>query len=208
MAEERNRVPEHILFQRTTWWLREPTTLCTYRKSTWNQNGITSGPAIGKAGDLVSAPTNLSPGDILLIDEIRRLHKPVEEVLQPAMESAFSISSSEKVRRLELSNLDLPPFTLIAATTRLALISSTSICFSGGVHRFEFYAYKRWNEKSSKGNLLEVRSRWRSCRRNSKTCKDLHLELQTIFLKRARDYALKFRKSQSKRKRKKALLNF
>ena len=85
---------------------------------------ITSGPAIEKVGDLASILTNLSSGDILFIDEIHRLNKMVEEILYPAMESGvldIIIGKGPSARTIQL---DLPPFTLIAATTRVALVSS------------------------------------------------------------------------------------
>ncbi|WP_206879847.1 Holliday junction branch migration DNA helicase RuvB [Alicyclobacillus mali (ex Roth et al. 2021)] len=84
---------------------------------------VTSGPAIERAGDLAAILTNLQPGDVLFIDEIHRLSPSVEEVLYPAMED-FAIDivigkgpSARSVR------LDLPPFTLIGATTRAGLLS-------------------------------------------------------------------------------------
>ncbi|EJY56310.1 Holliday junction DNA helicase RuvB [Alicyclobacillus hesperidum URH17-3-68] len=85
---------------------------------------VTSGPAIERAGDLAAILTNLQPGDVLFIDEIHRLSRTVEEVLYPAMED-FSIDivigkgpSARSVR------LDLPPFTLVGATTRAGLLSA------------------------------------------------------------------------------------
>ena len=84
----------------------------------------TSGPAIDKPGDLAAIVSNLSPGDILFIDEIHRLRRNVEEVLYPAMED-FKIDivigegpSAQSIR------LDVPPFTLIGATTRTGLLTS------------------------------------------------------------------------------------
>jgi holliday junction DNA helicase RuvB len=104
------------------------------------QMKVTSGPAIEKVGDLASILTNLSPGDILFIDEIHRLNKTIEEILYPAMESGsldIIIGKGPSARTIQL---DLPPFTLIAATTRIAMISSPLRSrFGGGVFRLEFY---------------------------------------------------------------------
>lgn len=104
------------------------------------QMKITSGPAIERVGDLASLLTNLSPGDILFIDEIHRINKLVEEVLYPAMESRtldIIIGKGPSARSIQL---DLPPFTLIAATTRIALLSSPLRSrFAGGTYRLEFY---------------------------------------------------------------------
>jgi Holliday junction DNA helicase RuvB len=101
----------------------------------------TSGPAILKVGDLAAIVTNLSAGDILFIDEIHRLNKAIEEVLYPAMESGvldIIIGKGPSARTIQL---DLPPFTLVAATTRIAMISAPLRSrFSGGVFKLEFYS--------------------------------------------------------------------
>ncbi|MCY0892402.1 MAG: Holliday junction branch migration DNA helicase RuvB [Acidibacillus sp.] len=85
---------------------------------------VTSGPAIERAGDLAAIVTNLSEGDVLFIDEIHRLPKSVEEVLYPAMEDFavdIMIGKGPSARALRL---ELPPFTLIGATTRAGLLSA------------------------------------------------------------------------------------
>ncbi len=101
----------------------------------------TSGPAVEKVGDLASILTNLSPGDILFIDEIHRLNKIIEEILYPAMESGsldIIIGKGPSARTIQL---ELPPFTLLAATTRVALLSSPLRSrFSGGTFRLEYYS--------------------------------------------------------------------
>ncbi len=85
---------------------------------------ISSGPAIEKAGDLAAILTNLRPRDIFFIDEIHRLRRPVEEILYPAMEDyKFDIILGEGPNAQSL-RIDLPPFTLIGATTRAGLISA------------------------------------------------------------------------------------
>lgn len=107
------------------------------------QMKITSGPAIERVGDLASLLTNLSPGDILFIDEIHRINKLVEEVLYPAMESRsldIIIGKGPSARSIQL---DLPPFTLVSATTRIALLSAPLRSrFSGGTYRLDFYTNK------------------------------------------------------------------
>lgn len=141
-AKERNHPPEHILFYGPP-GLGKTTLAHLIAKETGSQMKVTSGPAIMKVGDLASVLTNLSPGDILFIDEVHRLNKAIEEVLYPAMESGkldIIIGKGPSARTIQL---DLPPFTLIAATTRVAMISSPLRSrFSGGVFKLEFYSDK------------------------------------------------------------------
>jgi len=100
---------------------------------------VTSGPAIERVGDLGSILTNLAEGDILFVDEAHRLNKLIEEVLYPAME-AFKldiiIGKGPSARTLQL---DLPRFTLIAATTRPGLLSSPLRSRFGVTFRLDFY---------------------------------------------------------------------
>jgi holliday junction DNA helicase RuvB len=141
-AKERNHPPEHILFYGPP-GLGKTTLAHLIAKETASQLKATSGPAIEKVGDLASILTNLSPGDILFIDEIHRLNKAIEEVLYPAMESGsldIIIGKGPSARTIQL---ELPPFTLIAATTRIALLSAPLRSrFSGGTFRLEFYTEK------------------------------------------------------------------
>lgn len=145
-AKERNHPPEHILFYGPP-GLGKTTLAHLIAKETSSQLKATSGPAIEKIGDLASILTNLSPGDILFIDEIHRLNKAIEEVLYPAMESGsldIIIGKGPSARTIQL---ELPPFTLIAATTRIALLSAPLRSrFSGGTFRLEFYTDKEIQE--------------------------------------------------------------
>ncbi len=100
----------------------------------------TSGPVIEKAGDLAALLTNLEPNDILFIDEIHRLSPAVEEVLYPAMEDYqldIMIGEGPAARSIKL---DLPPFTLVGATTRAGLLTSPLRDRFGIVQRLEFYS--------------------------------------------------------------------
>lgn len=100
---------------------------------------VTSGPALGKAGDLAAILTNLQEGDVLFIDEIHRLNKVIEEVLYPAMEEFaldIVIGKGPSARTLRL---DLPKFTIIGATTKASLLSAPLRDRFGVTYRLNFY---------------------------------------------------------------------
>ena len=100
----------------------------------------TSGPVLEKAGDLAALMTNLEPGDVLFIDEIHRLSPVVEEVIYPAMEDYqldIMIGEGPAARSIKL---DIPPFTLVGATTRAGLLTSPLRDRFGIVQRLEFYS--------------------------------------------------------------------
>lgn len=108
-----------------------------------NEMGVqfrsTSGPAIERAGDLAAVLSSLEPGDILFIDEVHRLPRSVEEVLYPAMEDFFIdivIGSGPSARSVRI---DLPPFTLVGATTRSGLLSAPLRDRFGVLSRLEYY---------------------------------------------------------------------
>lgn len=99
----------------------------------------TSGPAIERAGDLAAILSSLEPGDVLFIDEVHRLPRTVEEVLYPAMEDFFLdivIGSGPSARSV---TIDLPPFTLVGATTRAGLLSAPLRDRFGVLSRLEYY---------------------------------------------------------------------
>lgn len=99
----------------------------------------TSGPVLERAGDLAAILTNLEAGDVLFIDEIHRLSPVIEEILYPAMEDYqldIMIGEGPAARSIKL---DLPPFTLVAATTRAGLLSAPLFDRFGIVQRLEFY---------------------------------------------------------------------
>lgn len=188
-AQARNHTAEHLLFYGPP-GLGKTTLAHLIAKETGRQMKITSGPAIEKVGDLASILTNLAPGDIVFIDEIHRLNKMIEEVLYPAMESGvldIIIGKGPSARTIQL---ELPPFTLVAATTRMALISAPLRSrFGGGTFRLEFYSHEELAEiikRSAKrlhieipdDAILEIAKRSRSTPRTA-----------NYFLKRVRDYA-------------------
>jgi Holliday junction DNA helicase RuvB len=122
-AKERETPPEHILLYGPP-GLGKTTLAHLVAKELGANLRQSSGPAIMKVGDLAAILTNLTPGDVLFIDEIHRLNKMIEEVLYPAMESGkldIVIGKGPSARTIQL---DLPPFTLIGATTRISLLSA------------------------------------------------------------------------------------
>ncbi len=149
----------------------------------------TSGPVIDKAGDLAALLTNLEPHDVLFIDEIHRLSPAVEEVLYPAMEDYqidIVIGEGPAARSIKL---DLPPFTLVGATTRAGLLTSPLRDRFGIVQRLEFYSVddlasivmrsaKILNLSIEKGGAYEIAKRSRGTPR-----------IANRLLRRVRDYA-------------------
>lgn len=150
---------------------------------------MTSGPAIERPGDLVSILTNLKPGDVLFIDEIHRLSRIVEEVLYPAMEDFavdIVLGKGPAARSMRLS---LPRFTLVGATTRLALLTSPLRDRFGAVFRLEYYDDDAMQEIVNRSarilgvpihddGAIEIATRSRGTPR-----------VANRLLKRARDYA-------------------
>ncbi len=121
----------------------------------------TAGPAIERAGDLAAIITNLEPGDILFIDEIHRLNKTIEEILYPAMEDGaldIVVGKGPSARTLRL---ELPPFTLVGATTKLSMVSAPLRDRFDGIWRLDFYTQKDLHQITMRSaqilniNLLE-----------------------------------------------------
>ena len=107
---------------------------------------VTSGPAIERSGDLASILTNLKDNDILFIDEVHRLSKPVEESLYPAMEDFALDIILGKGPSARTVRLELPKFTIIGATTRIGLLSSPMRDRFGAIFRMDFYKDKELAE--------------------------------------------------------------
>jgi Holliday junction DNA helicase RuvB len=115
---------------------------------------VTAGPAIERAGDLAALLTNLKAGDVLFIDEIHRLGRAIEEVLYPAMEDFaldIVIGKGPSARSIRLK---LPHFTVIGATTRLALVSSPLRARFGAVYRLDYYEQRVLEQIIARGSKL------------------------------------------------------
>ncbi len=156
-ARERGHSAEHILLYGPP-GLGKTTLAHLISKTLGTNMRITSGPAIERVGDLAAILTNLSPGDVLFIDEIHRLSKSIEEVLYPAMESGVLDIIIGKGPSARTVQLELPPFTLVAATTRISLLSSPLRSrFSGGTFRLDFYSENEIGQILTRSaNLLGV----------------------------------------------------
>ncbi len=187
-AKERGESAEHMLFYGPP-GLGKTTIAHLIAKETGRNITVTSGPAIEKIGDLASILTNLSPHDILFIDEIHRLSKLVEEILYPAMESGVMDIMIGKGPSARSVQLELPPFTLIGATTRISLLSAPLRSrFGGGVFRLEYYSPSELAQILNRSaRLLEIETEEQAVeeivRRSRQTPRAAN-----YFLKRVRDY--------------------
>src|SRR5512139_1001482 len=120
---------------------------------------VTAGPAIERAGDLAAILTNLRAGDVLFIDEVHRLGRAVEEVLYPAMEDFaldIVIGKGPSARSIRLK---LPRFTVVGATTRLALVTAPLRARFGAVYRLDYYELEAMKQIVTRASgLLKVQA--------------------------------------------------
>lgn len=138
-ARMRKEAMDHVLFSGPA-GLGKTTLAYLVAREAGAQVKVTSGPALEKMGDMAAILTNLEANDVLFIDEAHRINRMIEEVLYPAMESRklhLMIGKGPSARSV---TIDLPPFTLIAATTRENLLSHPLRSRFGATFRLEYYA--------------------------------------------------------------------
>ena len=187
-AKQRSEVCDHLLFYGQPGLGK--TTLAYIVSHEMGANiKTTSGPALEKAGDIAAVLSNIEPNEILFIDEAHRINKTAEEVLYPALESRKLHLVVGKGPSARMLSIDLPPFTVIAATTKANLLSSPLRSRFGGIFHLDYYKtediekiLKRSAElmgaKFTKGALAELA---RASRFTPRVANRL--------LKRSRDYA-------------------
>jgi len=158
-----------------------------------NEMGVhmrtTSGPAIERPGDLAAILTALEPGDVLFIDEIHRLPRTIEEVLYPAMEDFCLDIVIGKGPSARSVRLDLPPFTLVGATTRAGSLSAPLRDRFGVLSRLEYYNESQLTEIIARtADLLETEIDWLAAQELARRSRGTP-RIANRLLKRVRDFA-------------------
>lgn len=188
-SNKRNEAMDHVLLSGQA-GLGKTTLAYLIAKELRGKIKITSGPALEKMGDIAAVLTNLEPKDILFIDEAHRINRLIEEVLYPAMEMRklhLIIGKGPSARNL---TIDLPPFTLIAATTRENLLSHPLRSRFGAIFRLNYYEIE---------DIISILKRSAKILKTKITEEALNIlakasratpRIANRLLKRSRDYAL------------------
>lgn len=187
-AKQRKESPEHILLYGSSGLGK--TSLANLVAGSLGTNiKITSGPAIERMGDLAAILTNLNDGDVFFIDEIHRLNKIIEEYLYPAMEEFklnLVLGKGPMARTMEMN---LNRFTLIGATTKLALLSSPLRSRFGATFRLNFYTEEEIEKIIQRSaNLLKVEIEREAVKTIAKRSRSIP-RIANRLLKRVRDFA-------------------
>lgn len=188
-AKGRKQQPEHVLLYGPP-GLGKTTLAHLMTREIGSALRATSGPAIERVGDLAAILTNLSPGDVLFIDEVHRLNRTIEEVLYPAMEAGVLDIVIGKGPSARTVQLELPAFTLIAATTRISMLSAPLRSrFSGGTFRLTYYTEDEIAEVLKRSTkILSIHADDESIREIAKRSRATP-RTANYLLKRARDFA-------------------
>ncbi|MDZ4225651.1 MAG: Holliday junction branch migration DNA helicase RuvB, partial [Candidatus Andersenbacteria bacterium] len=187
-AQERKEALEHVLLAGPPGLGKTSLAQIVAREMNTNIR-ITAGPALTKIADLAGILTNLQPNDVLFIDEIHRLQRSVEEVLYPAMEDFaldLVIGQGPGAKTLRL---DLPPFTLVGATTRVGMLSSPLRDRFGMTYRLNFYSEEEMGQILRRSaRLLDVKINDEALLEIAGRCRNTP-RIANRLLKRVRDYA-------------------
>lgn len=187
-AKQRNEALDHVLFYGPP-GLGKTTLAGIIANEMGTHMKVTSGPAIGKPGEMAAILSNLQEGDVLFVDEIHRLNRQVEEVLYPAMEDYAIDIMLGKGATARSIRLDLPKFTLVGATTRAGLLSAPLRDRFGVVHHLEFYTVEELktiilHSALTLGVEIDEEGAYEMARRSRGTPR-----LANRLLKRVRDFA-------------------
>jgi Holliday junction DNA helicase RuvB len=187
-AKKRGEAADHLMFYGSA-GLGKTTLAHLIAKEMGSNIKVVTGPAIEKAGDLAAILTGLSEGDVLFLDEIHRLNKLIEEYLYPAMEDFRLNIVIGKGPMARTMALDLPRFTLIGATTRLALLSSPLRNRFGATFQLNFYTLEDIEKIVQRsGDLLNIKIEPEAKTLIAK-CSRYTPRVANRLLKRIRDFA-------------------